>query len=258
MTNFYYYNENGDKISVTGEHLKRLAENGHITPNTIIEDQAGKQAPAGKVKGLTFAETVPDWIYEPALPIASKSSVPAPPVEANPFTAPVPVERNPFTAAVPPPVKADSFTTEEIRQALREADRRANEHQALVRQALLNENSHESGQQKNDTTEQKRFCTNCGNPVSFGAGVCPSCGAAPNSHKKFCRRCATALTPEQIACVKCKTVIAGEIEWAPFWCAIGILVGLVFIFGGVVIPGIVILIISVINFIVSLVKMAKR
>jgi len=150
MTNFYYYNENGDKISVTGKHLKLLAENGHITPETIIENENGKQALAGKVKGLTFAETLPDWTYEPALPIAS---VPVPPVEANPFTAPVPIERNPFTVAVPA-IKPDSFTTAEIRQALRDADRRATEHQALVRQAILMNEQHtyESGQQKKDTT----------------------------------------------------------------------------------------------------------
>ena len=160
MTNFYYYNENGDKISVTGKHLKLLAENGHITPETIIENENGKQAPAGKVKGLTFAETLPGWIYEPALPTAPQSSVPVPPIEADPFTAPVPVERNPFTAAAQP-VKADSLTTAKIRQALWEADRRTTERQTLVRQALLNEQTHESGQEKNVTTVTEKQGEGC-------------------------------------------------------------------------------------------------
>ena len=69
MANWFYYNENGDKISVTGGQLKGLAKAGMITPETIIETEDGKTATARKVKGLTFVETVP-------------------PTESDTFTAP--------------------------------------------------------------------------------------------------------------------------------------------------------------------------
>ena len=57
MANWYYYNEQGKKCTVTGGQLKGLAMSGQITPDTIIETEDGKTAPARKVKGLTFAET---------------------------------------------------------------------------------------------------------------------------------------------------------------------------------------------------------
>jgi len=54
MATWYYYNEQGDKIAVTGGQLKGLAKAGQITPETVIETEDGKKARAGKVKGLTF------------------------------------------------------------------------------------------------------------------------------------------------------------------------------------------------------------
>jgi len=54
MTNWFYYNEQGEKIAVTGGQLKGLAKAGLITPETIVETSDGKKARAGKVKGLTF------------------------------------------------------------------------------------------------------------------------------------------------------------------------------------------------------------
>jgi len=50
--NWSYYNEQGDKISVTSKELKALAKSGKITPGTMIESPDGKAAPAKKVKGL--------------------------------------------------------------------------------------------------------------------------------------------------------------------------------------------------------------
>jgi len=54
MAILYYFNEQGDKVSVTGKELKELAKAGTIVPDTIIETVDGKQAPARRVKGLTF------------------------------------------------------------------------------------------------------------------------------------------------------------------------------------------------------------
>ena len=100
-TTWYYYNEQGEKIEVTGGQLKGLAKVGRITPETIVETAEGKKARAGKVKGLTFAaaaqpeSTLP---VEPDIYGLSQSK----PVEKNPFTAaPVTAEVNPFTASTP-------------------------------------------------------------------------------------------------------------------------------------------------------------
>jgi len=54
----YYYYENDEKIGVTGKELQELAETGKITPDTLIENEEGKTSLAGKVRGLSFPETV--------------------------------------------------------------------------------------------------------------------------------------------------------------------------------------------------------
>jgi len=87
MANWFYYNEKGEKISVTGGQLKGLAKAGVITPETIIETEDGKTAPARKVKGLTFGEAIPP-----------QSSLPTPPATPNPFSAAPPASSDPFDA----------------------------------------------------------------------------------------------------------------------------------------------------------------
>ena len=61
MAIWYYYNEQGEKIEVSGGQLKGLAKAGLITPGTLVETEDGKQALAKKVKGLTFiaSEAIP-------------------------------------------------------------------------------------------------------------------------------------------------------------------------------------------------------
>ena len=54
MAKWFYYNESGEKIEVTGGQLKGLAKAGMITPDTIVETEDGKSSPARRVKGLTF------------------------------------------------------------------------------------------------------------------------------------------------------------------------------------------------------------
>ena len=53
MAKWFYYNESGEKIEVTGGQLKGLAKAGMITPGTMVETEDGKKALAKKVKGLT-------------------------------------------------------------------------------------------------------------------------------------------------------------------------------------------------------------
>jgi len=59
MTNWSYYGKQGKKITVTGGQLKWLAKNGTITPETLLETEAGKSVPARKVRGLTFIGATP-------------------------------------------------------------------------------------------------------------------------------------------------------------------------------------------------------
>ena len=122
MSTWYYYNEQGEKIEVTGGQLKGLAKAGRITPETIVETEDGKTAPARKVKGLTFVMSTPPIeleIYgvsqpkpppEPSPftsfpPEATRTPIAAPAATSNPFTAAMPVVAkpvdNPFTATMP-------------------------------------------------------------------------------------------------------------------------------------------------------------
>ena len=59
MANWHYYNKQGDKITVTSKELKALALQGVITPGTMVETEDGKNAPARRVKGLTFGTSLP-------------------------------------------------------------------------------------------------------------------------------------------------------------------------------------------------------
>ena len=83
---WFYYNENGDKIEVTGSQLKGLAKAGMITPGTLVETEDGKKALAKTVKGLTFIA-------------AATAATAVLATGANPFTgSAVPLRDNPFSA----------------------------------------------------------------------------------------------------------------------------------------------------------------
>ena len=71
MAKWFYYNESGDKIEVTGGQLKGLAKAGMITPGTMVETEDSKTAPARKVKGLTFGETPQSEMSSPAVSVAA-------------------------------------------------------------------------------------------------------------------------------------------------------------------------------------------
>jgi len=84
MAKWFYYGANGEKIEVTGDRLKGLAKAGVVTPDTMIETEDGKTAPAKKVKGLTFAEAAP--------PVETPSA------ESSPFTTEEQAEIDKFCA----------------------------------------------------------------------------------------------------------------------------------------------------------------
>ena len=89
MAKWFYYNEGGEKIEITGGQLKGLAKAGMITPDTIVETEEGKSAPARKIKGLTFVEVVQSQAEESE---SSQSFFDAlPPDEPNPFAIVQPI-----------------------------------------------------------------------------------------------------------------------------------------------------------------------
>jgi len=60
MAIWYYYGHDGQKHGpYSGGQLRQLVRDGKITPETVVETEDGKSAPAKGVKGLTFAETPP-------------------------------------------------------------------------------------------------------------------------------------------------------------------------------------------------------
>ena len=133
MATWFYTNEKGERIAVTGGQLKGFAKAGLITPETIVETEDGKKARAGKVKGLTFPELSVETSLlsddeKNVVPVVTEETygVKLPPPPPSPFTAPMPEAvntsvadssrtENPFTAPLPvaatspsPPVTKES------------------------------------------------------------------------------------------------------------------------------------------------------
>ncbi|GHT45517.1 hypothetical protein FACS189454_05150 [Planctomycetales bacterium] len=59
MPNFFYFDNNGTKQGpYDGVQLTALAKNGNVTPDTLVENEAGKQTKAKNITGL-FPHPVP-------------------------------------------------------------------------------------------------------------------------------------------------------------------------------------------------------
>ncbi len=80
MSHWFYYNKDGEKVGpVSGMALKALASQGHLRPETVLENAEGRQTPAEKIKGLEFPPPEP-----PAIPpLASHSQSAAASTGAN-------------------------------------------------------------------------------------------------------------------------------------------------------------------------------
>ena len=88
MSSWFYYDNDGQKRGpITGGQLKGLAKAGLITPETTVETEGGKTAPARKVKGLTFVEKMqPQAVSVPTQPatIAPAQKPAVSPVKKHP------------------------------------------------------------------------------------------------------------------------------------------------------------------------------
>ncbi len=90
MANWFYYDANGEKIAVTGNQLQALAQQGTITPETVIETEDGRRGAAGKL-GLAFPKPKPPQYQpeEPTYGVKDDFDFPAPQPVYPPNTAPV-------------------------------------------------------------------------------------------------------------------------------------------------------------------------
>ena len=76
MATWYYYDGNGQKHGpIRGRQLKWLAKRGIITPETVLEDEKGKNSLAEKAHNLTFTKTAPS----PPSSAETDTAVPPPP-----------------------------------------------------------------------------------------------------------------------------------------------------------------------------------
>lgn len=128
MSNWYYYNMNGEKIGpITVAALKSLAAQGMIAPETVIENSNGRSTRAGKVNGLAFPNaSTENEVYEmsasepiqPAgaspfsLPPSAASKPFAAPVGPSPFTQPVQAQAAPITPGISQPAGIQPISTE--------------------------------------------------------------------------------------------------------------------------------------------------
>jgi len=88
MSNWFYYDGDGQKRGPhNGGQLKWLAKQGTITPDTIVETEDGKTAPARRVKGLTFIETTELETVSPAKRESYGVTSPPPSAAPNPSVA---------------------------------------------------------------------------------------------------------------------------------------------------------------------------
>jgi len=248
MSTWYYYNEKGDKIEVSGGRLKGLAKAGLITPETVVETEDGKKARAGKVKGLTFPElSVDTSLISPdeknvVAPATEETyGIKLPPPKPSPFTASMPeavdtsvtdmsATASPFTAplSTAATTTAPPVTTEPMAEnpfaipvsataSVVTPPEPENPFAASV--PAMPEPVDNPFTAPSPLTQPTQsafvpptvanvFCTNCGSPVSEQAVACMSCGVKPVGHKKFCRQCGIALNPEQVICTKCGAAIS--------------------------------------------------
>ena len=97
-TTWFYYDNNGQKQGpITTERLKGLTKQGVILPDTMVENESGRQVIAEKIQGLHFSE------------MRCTESVPVEPSSA---------ELNPFSDARPP---VQEFSFENLQDGIKEA-----------------------------------------------------------------------------------------------------------------------------------------
>lgn len=106
MANFFYTDENGTKQGpLTPEQLQALINQGIITPDTLLESEAGHTGKARQIRGLNFPAVEPSLSTDNSS--AEKKSVDVVGITKSLFETLTTAVRN-FSTAVPP-IQAGSF-----------------------------------------------------------------------------------------------------------------------------------------------------
>ena len=98
MANWYFYDQNGYKIGpIKGRELKQSAQQGLITPETVVEDENGRTALAKQVTGLMFSETAQPKVVPQVSDNPSTIAAPLP--SDQPISVPLPAANGKIDAA---------------------------------------------------------------------------------------------------------------------------------------------------------------
>ncbi len=190
MANWFYVNSSGEKVGpVTSAALKTLAQQGLITPETVVENDQGRSVAARRVNGLTFSESLmgPESV---AVPLAKTSS--APPSEGQDVYGLSSPESPPVRPVAPSPFVPASSSSPFVNPAASS--------QSPFTQSPFTQPAPAPGS----------FCTYCGQPVHPMATACMVCGANPTKHRKFCGSCCAPINEVQVICTKCHTPVGGS------------------------------------------------
>lgn len=166
MANWFYFNNSGEKIGpITPTALKSLAQQGLITPETVIENGNGRSVVAGKVNGLTFSETT---ISTPPTGPNPFGLAPSASVGNNPFNnSPNPFGNPTSTSMGPSPfTQPSSMATVPTNSFCTNCGQSVNPMAVACMACGANPKGH------------KRFCGQCGVPINEVQVVCIKCGAA--------------------------------------------------------------------------------
>lgn len=104
MTNWYVYNAKGEKVGpVSSSTLKEWARQKRIAPETIVETEDGRRAPAGKIKGMEFPDDAPVILSAPPT-VSTAQPAAQPTVQPTAFqpVSPVPVPLQPANVSQSP------------------------------------------------------------------------------------------------------------------------------------------------------------
>lgn len=75
MSNWYYYDKNGNKVGpITTLALKALAQQGMIAVETVVENEQGRTSKAGEINGLFTGPMPPIQNYAHTTPARSFSN----------------------------------------------------------------------------------------------------------------------------------------------------------------------------------------
>ena len=100
MADWYFYDANGYKIGpIKGRELKQSAQQGLITPETVVEDENGRTVLAKQVTGLTFGNETVQSRMATELDNSSAIAAPLPPAQTVPIPPIEPSQNEAYTQA---------------------------------------------------------------------------------------------------------------------------------------------------------------